>query len=76
MLHALQRRCDHPADFVTADILDGDHAGKTEIQWCRLCGAYRRGKWSAWNFPYVEPEWVEPHPEWWVKATPKKRRPK
>lgn len=33
--------CSHPAEHVTADVLEGD-CPHNSIQWCRLCGAHRR----------------------------------
>lgn len=33
--------CDHPPERVTADLLEGDLNGGA-IQWCQICGAYRR----------------------------------
>lgn len=37
--------CEHPADSVSADILEGDYTGG--VQWCRLCGAYRRFSYAG-----------------------------
>jgi hypothetical protein len=34
-------RCPHPPHNVTADILEGDCL-PDQVQWCRICGAYRR----------------------------------
>lgn len=46
-LRALQRRCEHAnSRLVTADILDGDFhggpGGDQAVEWCRVCGSYRR----------------------------------
>lgn len=40
LLASLQRRCQHPAEDVTADIREGDDRG-VAVQWCRICGAYQ-----------------------------------
>jgi hypothetical protein len=56
-------RCPHPPENVTADILEGDYTGG--VQWCRLCGAYRRfsyedhkggmpGNFGEWREPVME----------------------
>jgi hypothetical protein len=38
--------CGHPGDDVVADILDADFhggpGGEQAVEWCRVCGAYRR----------------------------------
>jgi hypothetical protein len=59
-LRQLQRRCDHSAEYVTADLNEGCSL-PLQTQWCRLCGAYR----------FVAPgsfteTWTRPRPDWWV----------
>jgi hypothetical protein len=63
--HLFTRRCVHPSDDVTADILEGDfHGGPGRdqaVQWCRRCGAHRRvfdvwgqkPRYSEWEAPYA-----------------------
>lgn len=65
-LYQLTRHCDHPPRLVTADILSGDmFADMTWIQWCRLCGAYRRGKDSETIHDVNNATWTVPRPDWW-----------
>jgi hypothetical protein len=50
--------CQHPPEFVTADILEGccDYG----VRWCRLCGGYcRYGKDRFGDITFVS-EWVIP----------------
>lgn len=63
--HVFSRRCAHPSDQVTADILEGDFhggpGGDQAVQWCRRCGAHRRvfdvygrrARYSDWEAPYA-----------------------
>lgn len=58
-------RCEHPAEHVTADVLEGDAATDgIAVQWCRRCGAYRRGK-PLGNPLVPHSAWTVPRPDWW-----------
>lgn len=51
----MNRDCKHPANKVTADILEGDAPARA-VQWCQLCGAYRvllvgPGTMTDWRVP-------------------------
>ena len=63
-LRNLQRRCDHPSKFVTADLNEGCNL-PLQTQWCRLCGAYR----FAASGSFVE-TWTPPRPDWWLLDDP------
>lgn len=46
--------CKHPPKTVLADICEGDAAWRFggpeyEVQWCQLCGAYRRNNCGEWS---------------------------
>lgn len=47
-------QCPHPNNMVSADILEGDVKSQG-VQWCRVCGAYRRVFMfcppGEWNLP-------------------------
>lgn len=72
LLNLMQRRCSHPSDHVTADILDGDFhggpGGEQAVEWCLTCGAYRR-VFDQWGKRPRCGDWHEPHPQWAVEGT-------
>lgn len=60
-----QRRCPHKAEWVRADILEGDMKDQA-VQWCLRCGAYRRVTVSTiatrdWTVPMAT--WAESWPQ-------------
>jgi hypothetical protein len=56
-------KCQHPADQVTFDILEGDWP-EHSVRWCRICGAYRvdygDGRLSAWRERFETPAGLIP----------------
>lgn len=40
LLRFIQRRCQHPEDYVAVDILEGS-GGSVSVSYCRRCGAVR-----------------------------------
>lgn len=57
LLSLLQRRCQHPGEFVAVDILEGGGNG-IRVKWCRRCGAHRVE-------PTVSDSWRSPDPNLW-----------
>lgn len=57
----LQDRCPHPSRSVVADILEGEIL-PVGVQWCRICGAWRR----YYNDAPVSPlnRFRSPRPRW------------
>jgi len=63
ILAAIQRRCEHPEQFVAVDILEGC-SSDTEVAYCRRCGAvkvnYKRLDGTLFNAG-----WRLPDPNLW-----------
>lgn len=53
--------CKHPPGRVTADKMQAD-AHPWFVQWCRVCGAVRVGKYDMQNWPAIAwvGDWDEP----------------
>lgn len=69
LLDSLQKRCKHEPHYVTADVLEGEWFDKSEVQWCRRCGAYRRmwrltGRAGEANGHYTLSDWTAPRASW------------
>ena len=66
LLSKLQRRCGHPGDMVSVDILEGAAYAESSLQpylqvgFCRRCGAYR----IHWR-KNTKPGWHSPDPMLW-----------
>lgn len=60
LLAFLRRRCEHPANMVAVDILEGC-APALELSYCNRCGAVKP-KWL--NFK-LKGEWRKPDPNLW-----------
>lgn len=63
ILAALQRRCDHPGEFVAVDLLEGC-SSDTEIAYCRRCGAVNVG-YKRVDGTLTKAGWRLPDPNMW-----------
>lgn len=67
ILARLQRRCDHPANMVAADILEGCADGIV-VRYCRRCGAVKtdwRPNAAGARFISLDHTWRRPDPHLW-----------
>lgn len=53
LLGWLQRKCAHPPEHVTFDILEASIEDRDSVKWCRVCGAVRVGL-GAWREPRAD----------------------
>lgn len=60
----LQRKCTHPPELVTFDILEKSIEEHDCVKWCRICGATKVGT----SF------WREPRADWWIQERAKAGR--
>ena len=65
LLRWIQSKCDHDPRHVTADVLEGDYL-PLQLQWCRLCGAYRFQNEHPERVAGTPP-WTNPRPDWWIE---------
>ena len=49
----LIRRCKHPSEEVTYDLLEGER--DLPVKWCRLCGSVKAHPLQPWRNP--RPDW-------------------
>lgn len=67
ILATLQRRCDHPANMVAADILEGCADG-ISVRYCRRCGAVKadwRPNAAGGRYISLDHTWRRPDPHLW-----------
>lgn len=60
----LQRKCMHPSELVTFDILEQSADERDSVKWCRVCGAAKVGRG----------DWREPRADWWMRERAKALR--
>lgn len=65
ILAALQRRCTHPGEMVTADALEGCADGRPAIRHCRRCGALKPIWAGIGQAAPAEWDWRTPDPNLW-----------
>ncbi len=68
LLGFLQRRCQHPAEMVAVDVLEGCAPG-IEVAYCRRCGAIKTD-WSpvvdgGSRYIQLDHTWRRPNPNLW-----------